>query len=92
MRDKFCVQCMRRSLTSGKIVGTVSVGMAYSAAKAIGAELVDQGLSRYPNIDFLLTESLSGATLVSLMTSDVDLALIYNPPDDPTLKTEAILE
>ena len=76
---------------SGQIAGAVSVGMAYSAVKAIGVELAEQVLNRYPNIEFSLTESLSGATLVSLMTSDVDLALVYNPPDDPALKTEEIL-
>lgn len=78
--------------TTGQIAGSVSVGMAYSAVKAIGVELAEQVLSRYPNIEFSLTESLSGATLVNLMTSEVDLALVYNPPDDPALKTQPILE
>ena len=77
---------------SRQIAETVSVGMAYSPVKAIGVELAEQVLKQYPNIELSLTESLSGATLVTLMTSEVDLALVYNPPDDPALKTEAILE
>lgn len=39
-----------------------------------------------------LSESLSGSTLLHLMASEVDLALVYNPPADPRLKTQPVLE
>lgn len=76
----------------GKISGTVSIGMAYSAVKAIGVDLATRVLSDYPDVELALSESLSGATLVHLMASEVDLALVYNPPADAALRTRPVLE
>lgn len=76
----------------GKISGTVSIGMAYSAVKAIGVDLATRVLNDYPDVELALSESLSGATLVHLMASEVDLALVYNPPADTALRTRPVLE
>ncbi|MCC0034401.1 MAG: LysR family transcriptional regulator [Hoeflea sp.] len=78
--------------SGGKISGTVSIGMAYSAVKAIGVDLATRVLSDYPDVELALSESLSGATLVHLMASEVDLALVYNPPADAALRTRSVLE
>ena len=75
-----------------EISGEVSIGMANSAVKAIGVSLMQTVLSKYPNLKLSLTESLSGATLLHLMTSEVDLALVYNPPSDKDLVAEPVLE
>lgn len=75
-----------------EISGDVSVGMAYSAVKAVGVTLARRMLTDYPKLRLCLTESLSGSTLQHLMSSEVDLALAYNPPADPRLKTMAVLE
>lgn len=66
--------------------------MAYSAVKAIGVSLAQKVLAEYPKLRLSLSESLSGSTLMHLMQSEVDLALVYNPPADPRLKTQAVLE
>lgn len=66
--------------------------MAYSAVKAIGVSLATRVLEDYPKLRLSLSESLSGSTLVHLMASEVDLAVVYNPPSDPRLKTHAVLE
>jgi LysR family nitrogen assimilation transcriptional regulator len=76
----------------GQISGSVSVGMAYSATKAIGVSLAKRVLTEFPRVELALTESLSGATLVNLMTSEVDLALVYNPPSDAALRVRPVLE
>lgn len=76
----------------GEISGLVSIGMAYSAVKAIGVELATRVLKDYPRVQLALAESLSGSTLAHLMASEVDLALVYNPPSDPVLRTRAVLE
>lgn len=81
---------LRRENT--EIAGEVVIGMAHSAVRAVGVELFSRVLSDLPKVRLSLSESLSGATLMHLMASEVDLALVYNPPTDPTLKTEAILE
>jgi LysR family transcriptional regulator, nitrogen assimilation regulatory protein len=76
----------------GTISGKVSIGMAYSAVKAIGVQLATRVLSEFPQLELALSESLSGATLVHLMASEVDLALVYNPPADAALRTKPVLE
>jgi LysR family transcriptional regulator, nitrogen assimilation regulatory protein len=77
---------------SGEVVGDVSIGMAYSAVKAIAVDLAGIVLERYPKLGLVLTESLSGVTLAHLMATDVDLALVYNPPAAPGLRTVPVLE
>jgi LysR family nitrogen assimilation transcriptional regulator len=83
-----------REIKEGRtnIAGEISIGMANSAVKAIGVPLMKAVLSKYPNLKMSLTESLSGATLMHLMASEVDLALIYNPPSEKELFAEAVLE
>ena len=77
---------------SGNIAGDISIGMANSGVKAIGVPLMKAVLTRYPNLKLSLTESLSGATLLHLMASEVDLALVYNPPSEKELIAEPVLE
>ena len=54
----------------GDIAGDVSVGMAYSAVKAIGVNLARRIIADYPKVRLSLSESLSGATLLHLMASE----------------------
>jgi LysR family nitrogen assimilation transcriptional regulator len=75
-----------------EVAGEVSIGMAYSAVKAIGVDLMRRVLADYPRLRLSLTESLSGSTLVHLISSEVELALVYNPPSEPRLKTIPVLE
>lgn len=77
---------------SGEIAGDVSVGMAFSAVKAIGVDLARTIVADYPKVRLALTESLSGSTLMHLLSAEIDLALLYNPPADSRLKTQAVLE
>ncbi|OAF09022.1 LysR family transcriptional regulator [Bradyrhizobium neotropicale] len=74
------------------IAGDISIGMANSGVKAIGVPLMRTVLTEYPKLKLSLTESLSGATLMHLMASDVDLALVYNPPSEKDLIAEPVLE
>jgi LysR family nitrogen assimilation transcriptional regulator len=77
---------------SNVIAGDISIGMANSGVKAIGVPLMRTVLAKYPNLRLALTESLSGATLLHLMASEVDLALVYNPPAEKELIVEPVLE
>jgi LysR family nitrogen assimilation transcriptional regulator len=77
---------------AGEISGEVSVGMAYSAVKAIGVDLIRSVLTDYPKLRLSLTESLSGTALMHLLATDIDLALVYNPPIDTRLKRMPVLE
>ena len=77
---------------SSVIAGDISIGMANSGVKAIGVPLMRTVLAKYPNLKLSLTESLSGGTLLHLMASEVDLALVYNPPAEKDLIAEPVLE
>jgi LysR family transcriptional regulator, nitrogen assimilation regulatory protein len=77
---------------SQSIAGEISIGMANSGVKAIGVPLMRAVLAKYPNLKLSLTESLSGATLMHLLASEVDLALVYNPPAEKDLVAEPVLE
>ena len=77
---------------SGLISGPVSVGMSYSAVKAIGVAFITQVVHEFPKVQLALTESLSGAALPHLLASDVDMALVYNPSADPAFQSEPVLE
>ena len=75
-----------------EVSGEISVGMSYSTVKAIGMDLMKTVISDYPKLRLSLTESLSGSTLVHLMASEIDMAVAYNPPNDPKLRSQPILE
>lgn len=75
-----------------EVSGEVAIGMAYSAVKAIGVTLMERVMQDYPRVQLSLSESLSGTTFQQLVNTDVDLALIYNPPPDPTLRTQPVLK
>ncbi len=75
-----------------EVAGEVSVGMAYSAVKAIGVPLMQRVLADYPKLKLSLSESLSGSTLLHLLASEVDLAMVYNPPTEPRLRAQPVLE
>ena len=75
-----------------EVAGDVSVGMAYSAVKAIGVRLMQRVLADYPKLKLSLSESLSGSTLLHLLASEVDLAMVYNPPQEPRLRAQPVLE
>jgi LysR family transcriptional regulator, nitrogen assimilation regulatory protein len=77
---------------SRTVAGEISIGMANSGVKAIGVPLMRAVLGKYPDLKLSLTESLSGATLMHLMASEVDLALVYNPPSEKDLVAEPVLE
>ncbi|MBN8294367.1 LysR family transcriptional regulator [Rhodobacter sp. NTK016B] len=74
-----------------EISGTVRVGMAYSAVRAIGVPLARKILGDHPKVQLSLNESLSGATFQSLMRGEVDLALVYNPPPDTRVIARPLL-
>lgn len=76
---------------SRSVAGDISIGMANSGVKAIGVPLMRAVLTKYPDLKMSLTESLSGATLMHLMASEVDLALVYNPPSEKDLVAEPVL-
>lgn len=77
---------------SERLAGEVSIAMAYSVVKAVGVPFMKRLTADYPDVRGSISESLSANTLMHVMKSDVDMALVYNPPGDPLLQTEPVLE
>ncbi|MFW8637398.1 LysR family transcriptional regulator [Cribrihabitans pelagius] len=75
-----------------EIAGEVSVGMAHSAVKAIGLNLIKTVLEDHPKLKLSISESLSGSTLLHLLTTEIGLAVVYNPPQNNALRLQPILE
>ncbi len=79
-------------ISGREVSGDVAIGMAHSGVKAIGVPLIERMLADHPKLRLSISESLSGATLNHLLSTEVDLALVYNPPSDARLRTWPVLE
>jgi LysR family nitrogen assimilation transcriptional regulator len=77
---------------TGRIAGDVAIGMAHSAVKAIGVPFMTSVVERYPDVRVSISESVSVLVLMHLMRSELDITLVYNPPAESQLLTEAVLE
>lgn len=75
-----------------EIAGEFAVGLPYSVMKGIGVPLMTAILNEFPNVRLSVVEGLSGTTYASLVSSEVDLALFYNPHKDHRITIEPVLE
>ncbi|SMX51083.1 LysR family transcriptional regulator [Actibacterium lipolyticum] len=75
-----------------EISGHFAIGMPYSVIKVIGASLMRSVSEQYPKVRLLLREGLSGVTYATLTNREIQLALIFNPPQDPRTERVALLE
>lgn len=77
---------------SEEITGEIAVGLPFSVMKGIGLSLMEAIIRDYPKVRLTIIESLSGTTHSNLLSSEVDLALFYNPQTDPRVAMEVVLE
>ncbi len=75
-----------------ELSGQISIGMPFSVIKVIGSDLMRTVLSDYPKVRLLIREGFSGVTYDSLLTSQVETALIFNPPADSQTVRIPLLE
>ncbi len=73
------------------IAGDIAIGLPNSVMKAIGLPLMQAVLKDYPKVRLSVVESLSGGTFASLLSSDVDISLFYNPQKDERITMQQIL-
>ncbi len=73
------------------IAGDIAIGLPYSVMKAIGLPLMQAVLKDYPDVRLSVVESLSGGTFSSLLSSDVDISLFYNPQKDERITMQQVL-
>ena len=73
------------------IAGDIAIGLPYSVMKAIGLPLMQAVLKDYPDVRLSVVESLSGGTFSSLLSSEVDISLFYNPQKDERITMQQVL-
>ncbi|MBO6827038.1 MAG: LysR family transcriptional regulator [Sneathiella sp.] len=77
---------------SEEVSGEIAVGLPHSVMQAIGLSLMQAVLQDFPKVRLSVVESLSGGTFSNLLSSEVDLALFYNPQSDERITMRALLE
>ena len=77
---------------SEEVSGEIAVGLPHSVMQAIGLSLMRAVLQDFPKVRLSVVESLSGGTFSNLLSSEVDLALFYNPQNDERITMRALLE
>lgn len=77
---------------SEEVAGEIAIGLPFSVMKCIGLALMEATIRDYPKVRLTIIESLSGTTHSSLLSSEVDLALFYNPQIDRRVAMDTVLE
>ncbi|WP_169566442.1 LysR family transcriptional regulator [Sneathiella limimaris] len=77
---------------SEEISGDIAIGLPHSVMRAIGLSLMQSVLRDFPKVRLSVVESLSGGTFANLLSSEVDLALFYNPQSDERISMRALLQ
>ncbi|WP_417680714.1 LysR family transcriptional regulator [Roseibium sp.] len=76
-----------------EVSGNISIGMPFSVINVIGGGLMRKVIEDLPRVRLLIREGLSALTYNSLLTGEVEAALIFNPPpDSQTLRTPLLEE
>lgn len=71
-----------RAAQHARLSGTVSVGLAPTTAAVLGLPLMQAMRERYPEVRLHLVESLSGHLSSMLNARQLDLAVLFDLPDD----------
>jgi len=75
------------------ISGNIGIGMPFSVINAIGGVLMRTVIEDLPRVRLLIREGLSSMTYNSLLSGEIEAALVFNPPPDTqTLRTPLLEE
>ncbi len=80
------------SLLSEDASGRIVIGLTYTAVEAISLPLLRRVRDDYPQIHLSVVEGISGVIFEGLLSSSIDLGLLYNPPVDARIHTDPVLE
>jgi LysR family nitrogen assimilation transcriptional regulator len=79
--------------TRGHVVtGRVVVGLPTSASAVLATPLLLAAMDRYPQVQIHLIESLSGFLREWVQTGRLDLAVLYDAQESPTLHVDPMLD
>lgn len=73
------------------VSGAVTLGLPYTALEMIGLPLMERAQEAYPDVQLWIAESLSSQAFASLLSGEIDFALLYNPPAGANIRVETLL-
>jgi LysR family transcriptional regulator, nitrogen assimilation regulatory protein len=73
-------------------IGPVSIGMAHTAIDIAALPLMRAVRRDFPNVMLGLAEALSPTLTTRLLAGELDLAVVYTPPEDARLACAPVLE
>lgn len=76
----------------GTVGGIVTVGLLPSTCSLLSSVLVKSVADSFPGIRIRMSMGYAGTLQTWLETGEIDVALLYDPPQTPTLKVEPLLE
>jgi LysR family nitrogen assimilation transcriptional regulator len=76
----------------GALAGRVAIGLPPSVAKVLTVPLIREVRKRMPEASLSVREGLSVALYESLMTGQLDIALLYNAAQTPDVELTPLLE
>jgi len=72
--------------------GPVSLGLCHTAVECVSLGVMRKVVEQLPKVHLSLTESMSSNLINQVLSGDVDMAVVYNPPPDGRLKSLALLK
>lgn len=75
-----------------EISGRITIGIPHSVINVIGSNLMRHVLEEYPKVRLIIQEVMSGVSFNALTTNQIEIALVFNPPIDPSADRIPMLE
>lgn len=72
--------------TAHSISGQIWIGLNHTATKLLSLQILTTLTEQHADLRLGLIEDLSGTLIEHLIDGDIDLAVVFNPPDDPRIQ------
>ena len=77
---------------SEETTGSVSLGLSHTATYIISLPLMRQAKSTLPNVMLGMVEAMSIPLSMRLLAQEIEIAVLYNPPEDARLDCLPVIE
>lgn len=71
--------------TAHSVSGHIWIGLNHTATNMLSLQILTTLTERHADLRLGLIEDLSGTLIEHLIDRDIDLAVVFNPPDDPRI-------
>jgi LysR family transcriptional regulator, nitrogen assimilation regulatory protein len=77
--------------TSRQVRGTIALGMPAAAGLMLAPHLMPLVAQRWPELHVEIMEGVTGKLMTGVLSRELSLALVYDPPDEPGLIARPLL-